>query len=748
MNAHPLYGTRYALPSFLRFAMSCSAPSRPLTITAFIGSLTCASFALFGMVISPPATFGADSTDVFVGGSFTCLGSSRLALFDANNGSWHGTPIAASGVRAVLIRGPYVYLAGDFTTIAGQARNGLARISHDGQLDPAWKPMVHGVVSALAADTDGIFVAGTFSGINNDPRQNLARLTLADGSTDTWKADTNGPVFALALASGNLLVGGGFTTVNDEPHVRIARVAAKTGTVAATFIAAADSDVRAIAIAGEKVFIGGQFSRINAEDRLALARLELDSGDVDPDWRADVDGAVLALSAESEYLYLGGAFTTVASRPRANCARLLLKSGSVDEWQADANEQVAAIVETDASHILVAGRFTTIRNRPAAGLAAVSKATGELMPNWRTQGVPAGAGALGMALREGLLVVASDTLDGAARTGLATLSSHGIPAPVEVVLDGSQIRVMCSVIDKGFRYIGGNFSMAGNQPRLYLARLSLATGEIDAQWRCDTNGPVRTLAVVDQDLLLGGDFTKVSGQPRLHLAKVALANASLQPWNVAVDGSVQAILPTTTGVLITGTFRHIGAQVHHGIASLSRDGSVDPAFTLNLSDGEAPGTGCALAAISEQVVLVGGRFTSVSCVSNGAASTTAVGNITAFNPTTGQVIPWLGATDGPVFALAVAKGLVAVGGGFATLGKTPHARLGVVDATTGAPTPWRVDANLEVRTLLINGDHLWIGGDFTTLNGQTANHLGLCHLSSGQIIPTTGADDRVEVLAK
>ena len=724
-----------------RYSPSCS-----FNVLTFLRSLSCASIALIGMVISPPATVGADSSDVFIGGAFTCLGSSRLALFDANNGSWHGTPIAASGIRAVLIRGPYLYLAGDFTTIAGQPRNGLARLARDGQLDPAWKPIVHGAVSALVADTDGIFVAGTFSGINDAPHQNLARLGLADGSPDSWKADTNGPVFALALSSGNLLVGGGFTTVNDEPHVRMARIAAKTGTVAASFVAAADSDVRSIAIAGEKVIVGGQFSRINAEDRLALARLEMESGDVDPDWRADVDGAVLALSAESEYLYVGGAFTTVASQPRANCARLLLKSGSIDAWQADANEQVAAIVESDAGHVFLAGRFTTIHDRPVAGLAAVSKTTGDILANWRTQGVPAGTGASGMALREGLLLVASDTLDGAPRTGLATLTSQGAATPWNVILDGSQTRVLCSVIHNGFRYIGGNFTMAGNQPRLYMARMSLATGEVDAQWRCDTDGPVRTLAITDQDLLLGGDFTKVSGQPRLHVAKVALANANLQPWNIAVDGTVQALLPTASGVLITGSFRHLGTQVRHGIGSLARDGSVDPAFTLNLSDGETAGTGCTLAAISPQMVVVGGRFSAVSTTSNGAATNTAAGNIAAFNPVTGQVLPWLGATDGPVFALAVDKGYVAVGGGFTTIGKTAHARLALVDAITGAPTPWRVDANLEVRTLLISGDQLWVGGDFTTLNGQTANHLGRCLLTSGQVVSTTGTDDRVEVL--
>lgn len=728
--------------------MSRSAPSRSFNAAAFLRSLTCASFVLIGMAVSLPITFGADSQDVFVGGAFTRIGSSRLALFDANNGSWHGTPIAASGVRAVMIRGPHLYLAGDFTSIAGQPRHGLARLTRDGLLDPSWKPIVHGVVTALVGDPDGIFVAGSFSSINDEPRQNLARLTLADGSPDTWKADTNGPVFALALASGNLLVGGGFTTVNDEPHVRIARVAAKTGAVAATFIAAADSDVRSLVITGEKVIVGGQFSRINAEDRLALARLELESGDVDSDWRADVDGAVLALSAESDHLYIGGAFTSVASQPRANCARLLLKTGSVDTWKADANEQVTAIVESDAGHLFLAGRFTTIDDQPAAGLAAITKAGGEMLLNWRTHGVPAGTGALGMALRDGLLLVASDTLDGSPRTGLATLTGKGTPAPWNVMLDGSQTRVLCSVIHNGFRYLGGNFSMAGNHPRLHVARLSLATGEVDAHWRCDTDGPVRSLAIVDQHLLLGGDFTKVSGQSRLHVAKVALADASLQPWNVDVDGSVQAILPTAAGVLIAGSFQHIGTHVRHGLACLGRDGGVEPAFTLDLSDGGSPGIGCTLAAISPQVILVGGRFTTVSRVINGAASTTSVGNITAFNPTTGQVTPWLGATDGPVFALSVAKGLVAVGGGFATLGKTPRARLGMVDATTGAPTPWRVDANLEVRTLLIDGDHLWVGGDFTTLNGQTANHLGRCQLSSGQIVPTTGADDRVEVLAK
>lgn len=707
---------------------------RPTTHTHFRNPL-----ALLGVMVFSTATFGADSQEVFVGGSFNRIGAPRLALFDASTGAWRGPVIAASGVHAVLIRGPHLYLGGDFTSIAGQPRAGLARLTLDGQLDPAWKPVVTGVVSALAADGDGLYLGGSFAAVDGEPRMNLARVSLTDGTPGEWRADADGAVNVLAVARGDLIAGGAFTTVGGEAHVRLARISAKTGIPAAEFIAAADSDVRALAIKGDKLLVGGQFARINAEDRLALARLELATGDVDPEWRSDVDGAVLSLNAEFDQIYVGGAFTTVASQPRVNCARLAWKDGKPDPWTADADEQVSAIVETDADRVILGGRFTGIGGTETPPIAGVSKSSGAVDRAWLAQGSASGPGVTGLALRGDVLAAACDLLDGPRRTAAARVSGDGRAADWSLAFDGSRIRVLCSVVHGGYRYIGGDFTMVGGLPRMNLVRIALTTGETDAKWRCDADGPVRSLAVVGERLLVGGDFTTLGGQARSHLGKVAIGDAAVDPWAMPADGSVQALLPLGAALFVTGNFQHLGGLERRGFARLADDGTVDARFSADLADGGMPGSGAALALLPDGGIAIGGRFTVV-----GAAP---AGNLAAVDPASGAVRPWKVDADGPVFALAGADGKLAVGGGFATLAGQPRARIGVIDAATGIPTAWQADADAEVRALALVGDLLWLGGDFSMVAGKPANRLARCRWSDATPLPTIGTDGRVEVLA-
>lgn len=695
--------------------------------------------ALLGAMLFSTATFGADPQGVFVGGSFNRIGAPRLALFDANTGAWRGPAIAAAGVRAVLIRGPHLYLGGDFTSIAGQPRSGLARLTLDGQLDPAWKPSVAGTVAALAADGDGLYLGGSFASVDGEPRMNLARVSLTDGTTGEWRADADGAVNVLAVAKGNLVVGGAFTVIGGESHVRIARIIAKTGIPATEFTAAADSDVRALVIKGEKIVVGGQFSRINAEDRLGLARLELASGDVDPEWRADVDGAVMSLACEFDLLHVGGAFATVASQPRQNCARLSWNDGKPDAWTADADEQVSAIVESDTGRVILAGRFTGIGGTSTPSIAAVSKASGAVDPVWLAQGSTGGSEVTGLALRGEVLAAACDLLDGPRRTAVARIGADGLPVDWGLAFDGSRIRVLCSVVHGGFRYIGGDFTLVSGQPRMNLVRIALKTGELDAKWRCDANGPVRSLAIAGDRLLVGGDFTTLGGQHRNHLGRVALIDAAVDPWSVAVDGSVHALLPIGAAVFVTGNFQHLGGLERRGFGRIADDGGADAGFSADLTDGGMPGSGAALALLPDGGIAIGGRFTAIGA--------SAAGNLAAVDPTSGALRPWQADADGPVFALGSADGKLAVGGGFSTLGGQPRGRIGVIDAATGIPTAWRADADAEVWSLAITGDLLWLGGDFNLVAGQPSTRLARCRWIDGTPLPTTGADDRVETLA-
>jgi len=191
-----------------------------------------------------------------------------------------------------------ILIGGDFITVDGQPRNGIARLNADGTVESTatFNPGtgvsggggVGSFVTSVAVEADGtILIAGNFTAVNGLPRNYLARL-LPDGtveSTATFDPGT-GPdtrVNSIALqADGKILIGGNFTTVNGQPRGRLARLNAD-GTVESTATfnpgTGADSFIYSMALQADgRILIGGAFASVDGQPRGRLARLVNDAG--------------------------------------------------------------------------------------------------------------------------------------------------------------------------------------------------------------------------------------------------------------------------------------------------------------------------------------------------------------------------------------------------------------------------------------------------------------------------------------
>lgn len=147
------------------------------------------------------------------------------------SGSGTNGPVTA----LVVGRDEKIVVGGNFTTVAGSARPGLARLHSNGALDVGFvSPAVTRVSgtpqiqSIVEQPQDGkIIVAGLFDAIGNVARRNIARLN-SDGSVDTTYDPGAGPdaiVRSLALqADGKALLGGDFTTVDVYARTAAARL--------------------------------------------------------------------------------------------------------------------------------------------------------------------------------------------------------------------------------------------------------------------------------------------------------------------------------------------------------------------------------------------------------------------------------------------------------------------------------------------------------------------------------------------
>ena len=701
----------------------------------------CVAAVFLAMFATPTSSVAADAHDadasILVGGQFTRLGSSQLAVIGLSSGSESKNPIHISGVKAVLTRGSWTILGGEFRSVAGTIRSGLVRFSDDGIIDATWTPHVDGTVLALAASEDHLYFGGRFETVDGQARRNLACVSWTDGALVPWQADTDGQVLTLAATRAAVVVGGSFMTVAGEPRMHLAKLSSQDGTPDPAFVGVADSEVRAVIIRGEDLYLGGQFTRINAEARRGLARVDLATGSVDATWRADVDGAVFALSAVRSQLYVGGAFSAISNQNRTNVARVALSDGSVEAWQPEPNEQITAIAEPGAGRIVLGGRFTTLNEQPHIGIAVVSEKDGTPIPGWRSP-LTGNQPVSSLALSGEILWTNASLVRGRTSAGAAWLAASSQSSNQLLTLDGSDPRILCGVQHQGWIYIGGDFSIIDGHAHLGLARLDARTRRVDPTWRHDANGSVHALAVLDNQLYIGGDFTKLAGRTCQRAARIDLTTGNDSEWGCLIDGPVRAILPTPAGVLISGTFTAVAGQPRRALARLTlANGQLDSAFTTDLAREDAPGLGRALCHISPQQVVVGGAFT--------RAAGTPANNLALLDLRTGSVLPWRGSADGAVFALAYRAdvGLV-VAGTFRQLAGEPRHRLGLLDPVRGRALPWRTDADADVHAVTFREQELWLGGDFTTIGGAMAVHLARLALVDGSLQPLVATDARVE----
>ncbi len=199
-----------------------------------------------GNVFALAETFppGGTNRSLLVGGSFTHLnGLSVSGLARLNNDGTLDpsfTPLANPGstIYALAVyptNAPHagqVLIGGDFTTINGVSRNGIARLNPDGSLDLTFDPGLGATnaVRALTIQLDGNIVAGgSFTNFNGAALNRVARLN-PDGSLDSNFTANVGPgaddtVDALLIQPDNRIVlVGAFTHANGVSRGHITRL--------------------------------------------------------------------------------------------------------------------------------------------------------------------------------------------------------------------------------------------------------------------------------------------------------------------------------------------------------------------------------------------------------------------------------------------------------------------------------------------------------------------------------------------
>jgi len=303
----------------------------------------------------------------------------RLARFNANGTLDTGfNPNVNNTVFAITeLKDWSIIIGGDFTSVSSTTVNRLAKLDDSWTLDTNFHPDVNDTVYTILESPidDSIIFGGAFTIVWLTARNRIASV-WQDGSLQSFDPNVNGIIYTIAYhekTEQGYIVWGKFNEIVSTSKNRIARLDASGG-LDTSFTASANNDVRIIVVnnSNSTILLWGAFTSVSSTSRTRLARLNWD-GSLDTWFNPSIDtGAVYTIKEDRDgNIYFWGTFTSVDSMTRNRGAALRSDGSSFTVFNPNANNDIyaLAIQESDTDQVLLWGNFTTIgwenRNRLA-----------------------------------------------------------------------------------------------------------------------------------------------------------------------------------------------------------------------------------------------------------------------------------------------------------------------------------------------------------------------------------------------
>jgi hypothetical protein len=623
------------------------------------------------------------------------------------------------------------YLGGGFTRVGGLLRNGVAHVKADGTVDPAFSADANGTVYALALVGSTLYAGGDFSAIAGRARNRLAALDAASGAARSWNPDLGwGYVLTMAVHGTDLIVGGWFYGVGGTGPPNLAAIDRRSGR-AKQWDTYPEAQVNSIAVEGDKVYVGGLFRSLGGAIRDRLGAVDFETGratEWDPCFDCGFDrgiGNINAIAVSNGVVYVGGALNYVGGEWRSNVAALEADGiGLATPWNPGADDEVFSLA-TSGSTVYVGGRFTTLGGAHRARVGAVD-ANGTL-GSW----APEAGGVVTALMRSGDTVYLGgdfQTVNGLRRGGLAKLDASGQPTAWNPGANGEVWRLEAAP-DGSRIYASGLFTHIGGADRSYVAALDPTTGAATAfNARANLYGWVYSMAPANGVVYVGGDFSSIGGASRERLAALDASTGDARSFNPGADSAPRNLVLDGSTVFATGGFTRIAGVSRSGLAALNT--STGGATAFNPSFDGAVGS---VVPTPSRIYFAGAftRFAGQSRTSI-AAIDRSTGNVAAWSPQVGQSL-FHDRLPGVAY-IAVHGSALYASGDFTEAGGLARHGFAAFDLSTGGLTAWNPYAYGYFGNLLrADAGGVEVAGDFQEVSGVSSS--GSARFSS----PATGA---------
>ncbi|HWF44842.1 MAG TPA: hypothetical protein VG537_09390, partial [Candidatus Kapabacteria bacterium] len=304
---------------------------------------------------------------------------SSMAGVEANgiaayvNGNWSAMSggLYGYGLAAIDFDSKW-YIGGRFTKAGGVATQAIATLGNGAGDIMSWSPVARtespfgwqsDVVNAIATTDRYVFIGGNFTTIAG---QTCNHIAAWDKQTQTWTTlgqGVDGDVFSLTVAGSNLIVGGSFNHAGVvlAHHIASCNITSKLWSAMG---AGAKRTVSAIAYDGD-VYASIYNEIEDGEWTDHLGKWDGSSWSVFGDGL--ISGYVQTLAWQGPTLYAGGSFINTASGIRVNSIAQLV-DGSWGSMNSGVNSTVYALAPAGNS-LFVGGNFTQVDGLPATALA-------------------------------------------------------------------------------------------------------------------------------------------------------------------------------------------------------------------------------------------------------------------------------------------------------------------------------------------------------------------------------------------
>lgn len=506
---------------------------------------------------------------VYMSGQFTSFSPNRpycARLNDIKGMDDLSFPLPNGKVEAVISdkKGGWI-VGGKFTTVGDSSRSGLAHIDSNGSVTKLFEGLSLVGVQSLLLHGDTLFIGGSF----NDPLYGcLVAYRLSRKEVIAWPIQVQGSIEHMLVVQERLVLSGKLKTVNNQARSGVASIVLNLAAPSSwnpelyfqtmetddTLIyAAVDVDkiacidpitgvelwrkfhtstiaiAKTLAISGNIIYIGGtkSVSGIPSSDAFIHIVNKKDGSLIGSFLNTAFEGSSInKIIVDSSKLYIGGLIKKFKGVVCSNLIEVSITKQTFNNWAVEPNGEVDEIVFSNKS-VYLAGSFNSLSysiKRPS--LAALDLRTGSVS-KWNPGLVNGTINTI--AVTEGAVIIAGKftSVNGVARSNVALLHPQTGALLSDTLNTDGEVKQLLEVGNDIF--MGGAFTKINGISNPYLTKI-LQNLKVDVSWSPLLNGSVNILYYRKGYLHIGGDFTSVMGKDRKYMASVHISENRVSNW--------------------------------------------------------------------------------------------------------------------------------------------------------------------------------------------------------------------------